>query len=362
MRNINTNLFSNRKSHRRGSAVVYTTIALPAMIAVVSLAVDLGRVQTTKAEMQRCVDASARGHLALFAEYGLAAASASGPLIAKYNAIDGGATPTMNVEWGWWDPVGRNFYSTSGGVNWPRSVRVTAARTKKNGNGVGLMFASVLGFGSVDLTTRAVATLNSPTTANVPVPATADPYLAGMPAGATASYDDTAPANTPTAVAIDLIPGGYVSFNNVNGKMRHNPKLADFGPEGDPTRIYSHGIDSPGGPTPPVENGIADIKMPICGMMGLFLDDNKPSTTAAPGTRDYTSVASRNQNFYDDIKLKQPFFIGDGLTSGGAVQQFRVPAGATRLYICVMDGYEWANNVGGFNATVKVVETITLVQ
>jgi hypothetical protein len=214
----------------------------------------------------------------------------------------------------------------------------------------------------VDLTTTATATLNNPTTANVNVGATFDPWLAGMPPGATASYNDTAPENTPTAVAIDLIPGGYVSFNDVSGQMRHNPNLKDFGAEGDPTRIYSHGIDSPGGPTPPVENGIADIKMPICGMMGLFLDDKKPSDTAAPETRDYTSTASRNETSYDDIKLKQPFFIGDGKTSGGTLQQFKVPQGATRLYICVMDGYEWRNNVGGFKATVKVVETITLVQ
>ncbi|HEY3242752.1 MAG TPA: hypothetical protein VGM03_05305 [Phycisphaerae bacterium] len=44
--------------------------------------------------------------------------------------------------------------------------------------------------------------------------------------------------------------------------------------------------------------------------------------------------------------LRQPFFIGDGLTGtgSGAVQQFLVPDGATRLFLGTIDGCEWSNN------------------
>ena len=56
------------------------------------------------------------------------------------------------------------------------------------------------------------------------------------------------------------------------------------------------------------------------------------------------------------------FFIGNGLTGdtaagdlGGQVQQFVVPAGATRLFLGTSDGYEWNNNGGAFNVTVAAV-------
>ena len=39
-----------------------------------------------------------------------------------------------------------------------------------------------------------------------------------------------------------------------------------------------------------------------------------------------------------------------------------VPEGATRLYICTMDSYEWSNNVGGFNVTAHVSGHIVTVK
>jgi hypothetical protein len=50
--------------------------------------------------------------------------------------------------------------------------------------------------------------------------------------------------------------------------------------------------------------------------------------------------------------LRQLFFIGDGLTSGGVIQQFVVPQGATRLFLATMDGYGQYNNIGSFTVTV----------
>jgi hypothetical protein len=52
--------------------------------------------------------------------------------------------------------------------------------------------------------------------------------------------------------------------------------------------------------------------------------------------------------------LKQVFFIGNGRTSTSAIQQVIAPAGATRLYLGTMDGFEWSNNVGAFNVEVTV--------
>ena len=52
--------------------------------------------------------------------------------------------------------------------------------------------------------------------------------------------------------------------------------------------------------------------------------------------------------------LKQPFFIGDGLTKSGAIQQVIAPTGATRLFLGVMDEYAWFDNEGSF--TVQVAQ------
>jgi hypothetical protein len=65
--------------------------------------------------------------------------------------------------------------------------------------------------------------------------------------------------------------------------------------------------------------------------------------------------------------LNQSFFVGDGQTSTGTVQQFDVPTGATELYLGIQDSYNfgWSSgmdpgyyddNTGGFTATVSVPE------
>ncbi len=48
------------------------------------------------------------------------------------------------------------------------------------------------------------------------------------------------------------------------------------------------------------------------------------------------------------------FFIGDGRTGtgAGAAQSFVVPAGATRLFLGVSDGFGWFNNSGSFAVTI----------
>jgi len=67
---------------------------------------------------------------------------------------------------------------------------------------------------------------------------------------------------------------------------------------------------------------------------------------------DFTTPAGRDYTVLSPA-LKQPFFIGDGLTSSGAVQRVIAPAGATRLFLGTMDNYEWNNNEGSFDVTVS---------
>ncbi|HJT52065.1 MAG TPA: hypothetical protein VJ734_09025 [Nitrosospira sp.] len=43
------------------------------------------------------------------------------------------------------------------------------------------------------------------------------------------------------------------------------------------------------------------------------------------------------------------------MTSGGSVQEFSIPAQATRFFLGAMDGYEWSNNSGTITADVTQI-------
>jgi hypothetical protein len=178
--------------------------------------------------------------------------------------------------------------------------------------------------------------------ADTSVPGTADPWLAGMPDGATASYGDVAPAQSPVLVSgLTLTPGETLTFS-VSGSVNNSPGPSGLGPDG--SGFYGHG--------PGAENGISNIVAPLNSLLGVFLDDTQPDLTPAPGTLDFSTGSGLDFSSLSPA-LKQVFFIGDGLTSSSAVQQFVVPVGATRLFLGTMDGYGWYNNDGSFSVTVN---------
>ena len=76
-------------------------------------------------------------------------------------------------------------------------------------------------------------------------------------------------------------------------------------------------------------------------LIGVFLDGAEPTGTA-PATLDY-SVTSPLALTVSPL-LRQLFFIGDGLGTGGANQHFMVPTGATRLFLGFADGVPYFRN------------------
>jgi len=106
---------------------------------------------------------------------------------------------------------------------------------------------------------------------------------------------------------------------------------------------------------------MSNITAPLNALIGVFLDNNVPDNDGAiPPSLDFSTEAERN---YTNIspELRQPFLIGNGMTSNGEQQTVIVPKGATRFYIATMDGHEWSNNVGGYTATITQ-STISIVQ
>jgi len=179
----------------------------------------------------------------------------------------------------------------------------------------------------------------------ITVAGTSDPWLAGMPDGSTASFVDVAPAQSPVQVlGLSLIPGQTLNFS-ASGGVKNGPPLPLHDPDGG--SFVSH--------LPGSENGISDITAPINSLLGVFLDNSQTNLTAAPGSLNFSSIGLNFSSLAPQVK--QVFFIGDGLTgtNSGAVQNFIVPTGATRLFLGTMDGYEWNNNTGSFSVTVQAV-------
>ena len=177
----------------------------------------------------------------------------------------------------------------------------------------------------------------------VVVPGTSDPWLAGMPNGTPASSGDVAPTQSPVLVTgIAITPGSAYRFA-ASGAVGNDPAYPTEAPDGNAGIITPH--------VPGAENGIADLTAPLNSLVGIFLGVNRPDLSVAPGGLDFTTAASRDFLTLSPA-LQQPFFIGDGLTSGSIIQQIIAPTGATRLFLGTMDGAGWYNNPGSFTVTV----------
>src|SRR5205823_1991554 len=112
------------RRRRRGMTLLFAVICMSALLAIVSLGIDLGRVQTAKTELQRAVDAAAR--------YG-AIGLPDGTTVTK--AIEAGRENTIdaydkqaltltagNISTGIWD---RDTQTFNVNATPPNAVRIT---------------------------------------------------------------------------------------------------------------------------------------------------------------------------------------------------------------------------------------------
>ncbi|RME75619.1 MAG: PEP-CTERM sorting domain-containing protein [Planctomycetota bacterium] len=90
---------------------------------------------------------------------------------------------------------------------------------------------------------------------------------------------------------------------------------------------------------------LADSQGPL---VGVFLDNNVPNGTA-PARLDFTNGGLGTNFTTLSPGLGQVFFIGDGVTSNGTLQQFIAPAGATRLAFGIPDGFGFVGKPGAYD-------------
>jgi hypothetical protein len=173
------------------------------------------------------------------------------------------------------------------------------------------------------------------------VPGTSNPYLAGMPNGSTCCSGDTAPAQSPVLYTLFPVTPGSILLFSAAGSVDNAGGTPTLTPDG-------------GGVFTTVSNnGISGATWPINALVGVFLDASQPDSSAAPAALDFSGSGLGTGFTTLSPALKQAFFIGDGLTGTGtgSIQQFVVPAGATRLFLGTSDGVGWFNNTGTFNVT-----------
>lgn len=359
----------------KGISLIYVVVFMVALTAFCSLGVDLGRVQLAKTELRRAADGAGRAGAA-----GLALDTGEATRLARQfalaNVVDG--TPldlnaATDIEYGRWDTRSKTFTRGSSAIN---AIHIMARRTKARGNGVPTMFASLIGFNLCDVTANAMVMYVPAIEVDQYVPATANPFLSGMPAGSTASATNphnstdragsgSNPLQSPLAIGMPIQGGEYYTFDSIDGTARHDPNLPFFDPDGELSDIGHNNLTSNSGnshgSTMYSENGIADMNAPINALVGIFLDDNAPNTSSTPDSLDFGSAESRN---FSELKpgLKQIFFIGDGMDANGNKQKFVAPTGATRLYLATWDFYEWNNNYGFRNIKVQRPAQIITVQ
>ena len=196
----------------------------------------------------------------------------------------------------------------------------------------------------IGLAAAVLAIASGPGLAQV-VPGTSNPYLSGMPNGSTCCSGDSAPAQSPVPVTgIAITPGTLLTFSATGSVTFDSSTPPSMPPDGG--SIF----------TTVSTNGISGGTWPENSLVAVFLDSSQPDASPAPAALNFSGAGVGTSFATLSPALKQAFFIGDGRTGAGAgaVQTFVVPAGATRLFLGVTDGFGWFNNAGSFSVTVAI--------
>lgn len=365
---------ASRGACRRGIINAYLILFMTVLIALSALMVDAGRLMLARSELQTAADSAAR-----YAAMGMATSStrsltAYNQAIAAANEqkVDG-RTPSLtgsNVQLGIWDSATQVFTATNDEAA-ANAVRVTVSQTL-GGPDSARLFASILGGGTKTITASSIATATVIST-TVNAPSMGNLWLAGTPnkttitnlQGNPSRYDNSGtkkkPKQRPQVVLLSdlgLVPGDTVSFEGLSGQANNGAGASNTGPDGNTGWNVALGNASPSSAPNNSVNGISNVRAPISACMAVFLDDSPGSV--APASLDFGTAASRDY-LQLNPELQQTFFVGDGKTSLGEVQRIKIPPGATRIYLGMMDAWQWNDNNGSFNLKFYRSTTVSTV-
>lgn len=171
----------------------------------------------------------------------------------------------------------------------------------------------------------------------VTVPSKADLFYAGLGAVPSPGLE-----NGGVLPVVERLPSGadrVLTITHAAGSLNWGPGSPDFGADGDLTGNTLGGVTNVKG-----YRGISGIHMlkDQLFLAGVFLG-NAQQKEPAPAR---LSMADASTAATLAPRLQQVFPIGDGHTTAGALQRFKVPAGATRLYLGYVDADGFSGTPG----------------
>jgi Flp pilus assembly protein TadG len=357
--------------------LVYAAVLLSVLVLMASFCVDMGRIQLAKTSLQNAADSAARYAVTGMVSSSTQTNTAQQQAQAAVNdwLVDGGSLTSSNLTTtiGVWDSSTQTFTATS--TN-PNAVKIDLVYTFGTSNGHAPLFVSAISSSQHPTIHASAIALATSQQSSVAPPAAGNLWLAGMPAGTqTQNFRPDAnwvwdvagttstPQESPLAMplsSLNVAAGDELSFEGLSGTATYVPGSTANSADGDSTFMVALGQTYP--PTVPTNsmNGMSNVRAPIGAIMAVFLDDNNPSYTSAPTDLDFSTQAQRDYSTINP-QLKQVFFVGDGKKSDGEVQNIVVPTGATRVFIGMMDAWQWNDNVGDFAFKVyghKVIQTV----
>lgn len=366
-----------RSQSRRGVSLIYAIVALVVFIGFAVLGVDAGRLMTAKAELQDCADGAAR-----YAAVGMAS-SQSKAHTARQHAIaaiagisvDGGqlSSDDMTVTVGTWNEATREFTADN---SHPNAVKVDIAFALASG-GRPKLFASAITNSAPPVIRVSAVAISSVLSKEYYPPASGNLWLSTALAGTeNRNFRNDAPhvwdyagstgdaKQSPLEIQLselNLNPGDALSFEGLSGTASYVASGGQNNADGQTNYIVALGQTYPGSVPNNNYNGLSNTRAPIGAVMAVFMNDDPSNSTAAPSNLDFNSNGQRN---YDTLSpgLKQIFFVGDGKRNNGEVQKIIVPPGATRVFLGMMDAWQWNDNVGNFKFNVYGRKNVTTVK
>jgi Flp pilus assembly protein TadG len=378
-------LAQNRRSqsrHPSGIALVYIVVMMSTLMALCSLGLDVAHIQLVNTELQRAADAAARAGILQLAN-GTTATTTAATTVATENTVDdqliaSGQVSVQLLNW-----TSSSNYTVVATAALANAVRVTVT------DNVPFFFANMIGF-HTHVASRSSTAEQIVQTSTQFVSTLSNPWLAGEPTGTQGSQPDPAwegqgvnpehpwqydiagpnggynsygePYASPVQASITVTPGATITLSNVVGQGNNDfTQSAEYDATGNDNG-YSANYDDAASKGV-AEHGIADATMPLNAVNAVFLGSSVPDSNTPPPTLDFSTQAERDytagtNNGQAELngefapQLQQVFYVGNGQTSTAAQESFIVPAGATRVFLGTMDGWEWSNNSGGFTVTI----------
>lgn len=264
--------------------MIYGVITMSVLMALGSLAVDWGRVQLAKTEMQRAVDSAARA-ASVYLPSDTDGARSAAISIAAANLVDGQPLTllTGDIVFGKWNNQTGVFDTSS---STPDAVRITAHRTAARGSAIPMALAVVLGIRSQDLiVTQTTQYVSSGVTGIIglnSIHADKDLFVASYNSGTT-----TNPSHS------SRLSNGYLGSNgSIDGNHGHEGEVYGtvvLGPSGSLTDVNVHGSTLYN--SSPIAAPTSPIWSPQANPGGISQNYTVSSnTTLAGGTYYFTSL------------------------------------------------------------------------